>query len=155
MEQQYGPHKGQQTGAEEGQGEPTPAEELTLHEERMQLEIEDREQSAWVRKHVIEEQVHEDVPRDIEEAEVERTAPGPEDSGEVEILPDGAISIPILEEELVVSKRTVVRERIIVRKRIRTEEEHIQTTLRREQAEIEGADVGFQGDFQSDQRAAS
>jgi stress response protein YsnF len=56
------------------------------------------------------------IPR-VEHAEVERQAPADPsaDSGEVEVLPDGSLSIPVFEEELVVQKRLVVRERIIVR----------------------------------------
>jgi hypothetical protein len=40
-----------------------------------------------------------------------------DDSGRVETLPDGSISIPVLEEQVVVSTRTVVRERLVVRRR--------------------------------------
>jgi len=41
---------------------------------------------------------------------------GDYDSGEIEYLDDGSVSIPIIDEELVVYKRLVVRERVIVRK---------------------------------------
>lgn len=55
----------------------------------------------------------------------------------METLPDGSVSIPVLEEELVVSKRMVVRERIIIRKRTVSEEQPIEAELRRERLEID------------------
>ena len=61
---------------------------------------------------------------------------GPDyDSGEIEYLDDGSISIPIIEEELVVMKRLVVRERVIVRKETEVERRRIDVELRRERLE--------------------
>jgi uncharacterized protein (TIGR02271 family) len=79
------------------------------------------------------------VPRGVEHAEVERQAAADPsaDSGEVEVLPDGSLSIPVFEEELVVEKRLVVRERIIVRKHTVTEDHRVQAGLRRERVEVE------------------
>jgi uncharacterized protein (TIGR02271 family) len=57
------------------------------------------------------------------------------DSGEIEYLPDGSVSIPIIEEELVVYKRLVVRERVIVRKEQDIRHERIEAELRRERLE--------------------
>lgn len=54
------------------------------------------------------------------------------DSGEIEYLPDGSISIPLIEEELVVTKRLVVRERIIIRKEHDVRTQRIEAKLRRE-----------------------
>ena len=65
------------------------------------------------------------------------SAPSGGDSGKVETLPDGSISIPILEERLVVTKQTFVRERVIVSKDVETRTEHIEEELRREQVEVE------------------
>jgi uncharacterized protein (TIGR02271 family) len=48
------------------------------------------------------------------------------------------VSIPVFEEELVVTKRRVLRERIIIRKRVVTEHERIEAELLRERVEIEG-----------------
>ncbi|MBW3593911.1 MAG: YsnF/AvaK domain-containing protein [Actinobacteria bacterium] len=89
------------------------------------------------RKRVETEHVEELVPRHIEEADVERTAAGEGDSGEIETLPDGSVSIPILEEELVVTKRTVVRERVVVRKRTLTEEHRVEAELRKEHVDLD------------------
>jgi uncharacterized protein (TIGR02271 family) len=72
-----------------------------------------------------------------EHAELERHRAVQGDSGEVEVLPDGSISIPVFQEELVIEKRLVVRERVIVRKNTVTEERLIEADLRRERVEVE------------------
>ena len=56
--------------------------------------------------------------RQLEDVEHERVPAGEGDSGEIEVLPDGSVSIPLFEEELVVTRRTVLRERVIVRKQL-------------------------------------
>ena len=90
-----------------------------------------------VRKLVDHERVETVVPRGVEHAEFERQAPAEADSGEVEILADGSVSIPVFEEELVIEKRLVVRERVIVRKHTVTEEQRVEADLRRERVEVE------------------
>jgi uncharacterized protein (TIGR02271 family) len=77
------------------------------------------------------------VERSTEHADVERLAPAAEDSGEIETLPDGSVSIPIFEEELVVTKRMVVRERIVIRKSTVTDEHVVEAELKRERIEID------------------
>jgi uncharacterized protein (TIGR02271 family) len=72
-----------------------------------------------------------------EHADFERQAPLKGDSGEVEVLPDGSISIPVFQEELVIEKRLVVRERVIVRKHTVTEDRVVEADLRRERVEVE------------------
>jgi len=94
-----------------------------------------------VRKVVDHEQASTVVPVDTEHADLERHAPGEGDSGEVEVLEDGSISIPVFQEELVVEKRLVVRERIIIRKHTVTEDRLVEADLRRERVEVE-ADPG-------------
>lgn len=96
------------------------------------------------RKVVEQERVEEVVARGIEHAEVERLEPGPADSGEIETLPDGSVSIPVFEEQLVVEKRLVVRERIVIRKHTVTEEHLVEADLRRERVEID-ADPELRG----------
>jgi uncharacterized protein (TIGR02271 family) len=88
-------------------------------------------------KRVEVENVTQDVPREVEHASVERLAPGEGDSGELEVLPDGSISIPVLEEELVVTKRTVVRERLVIRKEVVTETQRVEAELRREHVDVD------------------
>ncbi|MBA2568197.1 MAG: DUF2382 domain-containing protein [Actinobacteria bacterium] len=89
-------------------------------------------------KRVETEAVSESLPRAVEHAEVERIGANEGDSGEIETLPDGSISIPVLEEELVITRRVVVRERIVIRKETRTEHEVVRAELRKERVEIEG-----------------
>ena len=97
--------------------------------------------SVRVRKEVETEHVEEDYLRDVEHIDGLGRVPVEDgDSGEVETLPDGSVSIPVLEERLVVSKQIFVRERVIVRKRTVTESERVQAELRRERVDIEGAE---------------
>jgi uncharacterized protein (TIGR02271 family) len=91
------------------------------------------------RKHVDVEHVSERVERGTEHAEMDRldVADGETDSGQVETLPDGSLSIPVFEEQIVVTKRLVVRERVIVRKHTVFEEHVVTADLKRERLEIE------------------
>jgi uncharacterized protein (TIGR02271 family) len=116
--------------------------ELVRHEE--ELEVGTRVATVatvHAEKRIEVERVAEDFPRDVEEAVVDRIAAAEGDSGEVETLPDGSISIPVLEEELVVTKRLVVRERIVIRKETRTVTETVEAELRREQVDVDVEDA--------------
>ena len=113
---------------------------LTVSRERLVFGTERQEAGrVRVRKHVDVQSVSESVPRGVEEAETERVAvnAAERDSGEVEVLPDGSLSIPVFEEELVVTKRLVVRERVVVRKHTVYEDETVSADLRRERLEVE------------------
>jgi len=113
---------------------------LTVSREELIVGTEQREAGrVRVRKHVDVESVSESVPRGVEEAETERVAvsDGEADSGQVETLPDGSLSIPVFEEELVITKRLVVRERVVVRKHTVYEDETVSADLRRERLEVE------------------
>ena len=88
-------------------------------------------------KEVDHERLKEVVPRKVERAEMEHQPPVEGDSGEVEVLADGSISIPVFEEELVIEKRLVLRERIILRKHMVTEEQLVEVDLRRERVQVE------------------
>ena len=116
------------------------AAEVTLSEERLRVGSE-REQigSARAVKHVDVEQATTRVERGTEHADLERSVVDDvdTDSGEVETLPDGSISIPVFEEQLVITKRLVVRERVIVRKHTVYEEQVVSADLRRERLEVE------------------
>ena len=83
------------------------------------------------------------VDRGIEHADVGRldVGDGAGDSGQIETLPDGSISIPVFEERLVVEKRLVVRERIVVRKHTVTEEQVVDADLRRERVVVDVEDT--------------
>lgn len=122
--------------------------EVVRHEEELRVSKERVVRgSVRARKRVETERVTELVPREVEHLEVERVGPNPDDSGQVETLPDGSLSVPVLEEELVVTRRTVVRERVVLRKRTVTEQTPVEADLRRERVELE-ADPGvqFEGD---------
>jgi uncharacterized protein (TIGR02271 family) len=65
------------------------------------------------------------------------------DSGEIETLADGSLSIPVFAEEVIITKRTVLKERVVIRKSTITETERIKLDLRRERISIE-ADPGIE-----------
>jgi len=102
--------------------------------------VEEEVGKVRIRRDTVSEPYARSVERQLEEADVERRAATDGDSGQIETLADGSVSIPVFEEELVVEKRLVVRERIIVRKRTITEERVIEAELRRQRVEIETED---------------
>lgn len=114
------------------------ADELIRSEEELRVGLVEHEVGrVRARKRVDTERVTETVPRTVEHAEVERVAVGPDDSGEVETLADGSLSIPLLEERLVIEKRLVVRERVIIRKQATVAPQVVEADLRRERIELE------------------
>lgn len=84
--------------------------------------------------------VREELPLEFEQLIQERVPVHEGDSGEIETLSDGSLSIPLYEEELVITKRTILRERVIIRKEIAARTERIEAELRREHVEIEADD---------------
>jgi uncharacterized protein (TIGR02271 family) len=114
-------------------------EDIVRHEEELRLGTRVEEiGGVRVRKEVAAEHVEQSVPRQIEHVDdLECMPAGAQDSGEIETLPDGSISIPVFEEELVVTKRVVVRERVVVRKRTEVESRRVEAELRKERLEIE------------------
>jgi uncharacterized protein (TIGR02271 family) len=123
---------------EQGDSEKGDQLEVARHEERLRITKDLREEGVVrIRKGVTTDHVAEYLPRTTEDVEMEHVDPEEDDSGEIETLPDGSLSIPVLEEELVVTKRVVVRERIIVRKHTRTEQARVEADLRRERVEID------------------
>ena len=89
------------------------------------------------RKRVEHVTVSESVPVDVEHVEFDRASVEEDDDGGIKTLPDGSISIPIYEEELVITRRPVLKERVIVRKDVVTEHVTVEETLRRERVEID------------------
>ena len=129
MSSEYGEHRA------EG---PEPGAEVTTHQERAEVGTELHETGrVRVKKHVETYPVEEVVPRNVEQADTERVEAVDGDSGEVETLEDGSVSIPVFEEVLVVTKRLVVRERIIVRKHTVVDEYELKTDLRREHVTVD------------------
>jgi uncharacterized protein (TIGR02271 family) len=110
-------------------------------EEEAEVHPEARESgSVHVSRRVETHPVSTTVPRRREDVSIEHAPAAEEDSGEVETLPDGSVSIPVLEEEIVITRRTVVRERVIVRKKVVTEYEDVSVDLRRERVAIDADD---------------
>lgn len=113
--------------------------DLTRHEERLQVAKEEQAAGSVRARKVTEiDRVSETIGRDVEDADVERRPAADGDSGEIETLADGSVSIPLFEERLVVTKELVVRERIVIRKRTTTEQQRVDADLRRERIEIDG-----------------
>lgn len=110
---------------------------LQLREEQL-LATKTREEAGEVeiRKEVIEEQRSIDVPVTREEVYIERRAVNEATSGP--IAEDGeVIRVPVMEEHAQLEKQTVVREELEIGKRAVQETEHLQGTVRREEARIE------------------
>jgi uncharacterized protein (TIGR02271 family) len=115
---------------------------LVRHEEELRGGIvEGLYGSVRAQKRVDVERVQATEELAVQHGDVARLPAGEGDSGEIEELPDGSISIPLFEERLVVSKEVVVRERVVIRKRTITEEHRIEADLRSERIEVEGAEV--------------
>ena len=117
-----------------------PNDEVSLvrREEELAPEKIERETGrVRIRKSVEEQAFNDVVTRGIEDDDTEGVQPMDPDSGEIESLRDGSVSIPVFEEQLVVETRLVVRERVIVRKRVVHEPQPIATDLRREVVEVE------------------
>lgn len=111
---------------------------MTRSEEELDVSTRARDVGeVHLRKHVDTEHVEQVVSRGVEQGEVERVEPLEGDSGEVETLPDGSVSVPVFEEQLVVEKRLVVRERVIIRKSTVTEDHLVEADLRRERIDVE------------------
>jgi len=130
----------------------TPADgrgtEMTLSEERLQTGTETVESGrVRARKTVDTERVQQTVPRGVEHADIDRVGVVEGDSGEIETLPDGSLSIPVFEEQIVVEKRLVVRERVILRKHTVYEDHLVQADLKRERLDVEvEGDIAVTGD---------
>lgn len=115
-----------------------PPEPIIRSEEELVVGTTSREAGRLrARKVVDHQQVEQVVPVAVEHAAPERVAVAEGDSGQIETLPDGSVSIPVFEEQLVVEKRLVVRERIIIRKHTVYEEQRVTADLARERVEIE------------------
>lgn len=117
---------------------PTQAGDVVRSEEELGVDVTEHEAGrVRTRKHVEEVPVEREVTREVEQAEMERTAAAEDDAGQVLTFEDGSVSIPVFEEQLVVTKRRVVKERILVRKHTVVEEEVVHADLRRERVEVE------------------
>jgi uncharacterized protein (TIGR02271 family) len=130
---------------------------LTLNEEQLSVgkrEVESGE--VGIHKHVETQHVHENVQVRHEEVEIERRPirdPLAAGAGQI-IETEDEIRIPLHAEEVIVEKRVVPTEELVVRKRDVVETEGIDTTLRRETAEVdrETTETHLRGDRPDDDR---
>ena len=111
---------------------------LVRHEEALEIDKRTVELGrVRARKTVATERVGRSVPVDREVVELERLPAEKDDSGRVEQLPDGSVSVPVFGEEIEVRKRVVVKERVRLAKRTVTDEETVAAELARERIEID------------------
>ncbi|HEX8674182.1 MAG TPA: PRC and DUF2382 domain-containing protein [Longimicrobium sp.] len=128
-------------------GAPAPARELAGSEERVVISEEElvvgkREVPVGevvVQKHIEEQVIRQTIPVTREKVEVERR-PLPPGAGLEPRTEGDVMYIPLVEEELVVTKRLVAREELVIRKTRVTEEQVVEETVRRERAEVIGPD---------------
>lgn len=116
--------------------------DMVRHEEELVVAPEWMHAGALqARTEVEQRSVEQVVPCLVEEAEVRRVPVEDGDTGEVFTLPDGSISIPVLEERLVVRKQIVVIERVLLGKRVTTEERLLRAELRSQRIRLDTSDA--------------
>lgn len=112
---------------------------IPLHEEELEAEKTRREDEVRLHKVVHTEMKHMEVPVQKEDVIIERV---PADQARGADIGEGAFRedetrIPIMEEEVEVSKRPVVKEEVRARKQRRTEQRDVSGEVRKEDIEIE------------------
>ncbi len=91
-----------------------------------------------IKKEVRTEQKTITVPVSKESVVVERVAAEPGKAPAENAFKEGEVRIPIHEERVEVTKRPVVKEEVRVGKQVRTDEQKISETVRKEEARVEG-----------------
>ena len=91
---------------------------------------------VFARKLVRSRRDTQDVERSVEEVALDRAPAEEGDTGEVITLPDGSLSIPVFEEQIVVEKRLVVKERVVLRKYAVAHTEQVEADVRVEHVEV-------------------
>ena len=113
------------------------AAEVVVSEERLTTEtVTEPGGTVRARKHIEVQPFSQQVQRGTEHAELETHPVVEGDSGQVLTLDDGSVSIPVFEEQIVVTKHLVVRERVVLRKHTVYEEHVVTADLRREHLEV-------------------
>lgn len=128
-------------------GAAAPVREMAGSEERVVLSEEElvvgkREVPVGevvVQKHIEEQVIRQTIPVTREKVDVERR-PLPPGAGLEPRTEGDVMYIPLVEEELVVTKRLVAREELVIRKTRVIEEQVVEETVRRERAEVIGPD---------------
>jgi uncharacterized protein (TIGR02271 family) len=128
--------------SQEGTGQPgsdlRDEDELRVQRSEEELRVGTREREAGsvkVRKRVRTDRQRIEVPTRREEVSVERT-PLSGEATEAQIGAD-EVSVPVVEDEVVVQKKPVAKEEIRVRKDVVSERQIVEEDVRREEVEIE------------------
>jgi len=82
------------------------------------------------------------VPVTREEVRVERVPAGRDASAGESDFASQDVAVPVMEEEVTVSKRPVVREEVRISKQSRQEQRPVRAQVRREEVEIEDDSAG-------------
>jgi uncharacterized protein (TIGR02271 family) len=140
---QYGENRSD-SGLPEGtstQQSTTSGDAITRSEEELSVGTRQREAgNVRVRKFVETEKQQQTVPTKREEVTVERV-PVTEGTTATGNLGEDEISVPIVEEEVVVEKRPVVKEELRVKKDTVTEEETVEADIRKEQIDVDESET--------------
>ena len=122
------------------QGEPADEDELRVQRTEEELRAGTRERKAGsvtVRKRVRTDREQLRVPKRREEVTVDRV-PIVGEAAEADIGED-EVSLPVVEEEVVVEKRPVAKEEIRIRKDVVEDEEVVEEDVRREEVDVDDA----------------
>nr|MBA2426103.1 DUF2382 domain-containing protein [Actinomycetota bacterium] len=131
-------HDPSEEGASEGRADLEDHDEMRVTRSEEELSTGTRAREAGevrVKKSVETEKVQTSVPTRREEVSVERV-PVSEGTTSAELGED-EISVPIVEEEVVVEKKPVVKEELRVKKETVTDEETVTADVRKERVDID------------------
>jgi uncharacterized protein (TIGR02271 family) len=136
---QFREHAANDEGVHQSHGDDLADEdELRVQRSEEELAAGTREREAGqlkVRKRVRTDREHIEVPTRHEEVSVERV-PVEGEATEAEIG-DDEVSVPVTEEEVIVSKRPVAKEEVRIRKDVVSDTETVEEDVRREEVEVE------------------
>jgi uncharacterized protein (TIGR02271 family) len=139
-------HEGREEELRGREGDLRDEDELRVQRSEEELRVGTREREAGkvgVRKQVRTEREQVRVPTRHEEVSVERVPVNEEGTG-AEIGED-EVSVPVVEEEVVVDKRPVVKEEIRVRKDVVQDEQVVEEDVRKEEVDIEDRTQRLEG----------
>ena len=145
VEQEGAAPEQEETGPR-GAGDLDDGDELTVSRSEEELRAGVREREAGqvsVRKRVRTERERIVVPKKREEVSVERVAvDGEASEGEIG---EADLSMPVVEEEVVVDKRAVVKEELRIKKDVVQDEEVVEADVRKEEIDIDDGTERGQG----------
>ncbi|QIN77448.1 DUF2382 domain-containing protein [Rubrobacter marinus] len=122
---------------QEGVGRDDDELRIQRSEEELRAGVREREAGqVGVRKTVRTERERIAVPKKREEVSVDRV---PVNDGTPGEIGEDAVSVPVVEEEVVVDKRAKVKEEIRVRKDVVRDEEIVEEDVRKEEVDIDDA----------------